>query len=279
MKEPLPDTPQRHVVRSVTCVAAVLLSASALMGQWNSSSRGYPWEQQPLSHPFPDWSVVDEPVQPQPRYAGSNTVTFQQLRHKVPKKALQEADKAERARAKNRTDEAITHYRQAISIDPEFVGARNNLGALYLDIEKPEDAVVQLEDAAKIDPHHPVVFGNLAVGYAMMNKFDASENAARTAMNLDRTGARAPLLLGFALVRQGKFTEEALQSLERAHDRFPLAYLLTARVLAEKGDLERAKSQVRTYLTTGATPFRGMVTRWLEVASEGNQKGVELLPR
>ena len=41
-------------------------------------------------------------------------------------------EKAESARLKNRTDDAISHYNQAISIDPEFVAARNNLAVAYL---------------------------------------------------------------------------------------------------------------------------------------------------
>ena len=59
-------------------------------------------------------------------------------------------EKAERARAKNRTDEAIVHFEQAILIDPEFVTARNNLGALYLRLAKLEPAIAQLEEAAKV---------------------------------------------------------------------------------------------------------------------------------
>jgi len=146
-------------------------------------------------------------------------------------------------------------------------------------LAKPESGIAQLEEATKIDPHQPTVFSNLAVGYAMMHKFDASENAARALVNLDRAGARPPMLLGFALMKQRKFTKEALQCLARAHDEYPVAYLFAARVLEAQGNLERAKSEVQTYLTTGEQEFRARAARWLELMSHSQQNTAGLLPQ
>jgi tetratricopeptide (TPR) repeat protein len=140
---------------------------------------------------------------------------------------------------------------------------------LYLNLAKPESGIAQLEEAAKIDPHQPVLFGNLAAAYAVIRKFDASEGAARAAVNLDRTGARPLILLGFALMKQRKFTKEVLECLERSHDEYPVAYLFAARVLEAQGNLEKAKSEIQTYLTTGEQQFRETATRWLEVMSQG----------
>jgi len=188
-------------------------------------------------------------------------------------------EKAEEARSKHRTEEAISHFNKAVSIDPEFVAARNNLGSLFLSLDRPQEGVAQLEEAAKTDPHQPALFNNLSVGYDMMNNFEASERAARTLLSLDGTWTRGPLLLGCALVKQRKFTEETLQCLERAHDKYPLAYLLTAQVLEAKGELEKVKSELRAYLNTGEQRLRGFANLWLKRISPGEQEAVVLRPR
>jgi len=91
-----------------------------------------------------------------PRTASPATVTLQELQHIVPSKAWKEMEKAEAARLRNRTDDAIRHYGQAISLDPEFVAARNNLAVVYLIIRRPDAAVAQLEAAIKADPNRSV---------------------------------------------------------------------------------------------------------------------------
>lgn len=119
MSRMLPYPVQRQVCRSASCLSAVLLSGAALFGQFGSPSRPNGWDRQLPSHPLPEWSIVsEEPAQP---HAGSNrpssnTVTFQELHHKVPRKARKEMEKAERARNMQRTDDAVAHFNQAISI-------------------------------------------------------------------------------------------------------------------------------------------------------------------
>lgn len=268
----------RMLLDRITWLAAVLLAGSALFGQTNTSSGPRGWDQRQPIHPFPDWNDIPVtsrgPQQPHAdsNVAASNTVTAQELHHKVPKKARKEVEKAERARAKNRMDEAIVHFKQAISIDPELVAARNNLAAIYLRAAQPEPAIAQLEEAAKIDPKHPVLFRNLAVGYAMIHNLEAAERAARVTVGLDRTGGRAPLLLGYVLMEQRKFTEEALQCFERARDEYPLAHLLAAQVLVAQGHSEKARSEIYTYLSSGEQNFRATATRWLDLIDQGQQK-------
>jgi tetratricopeptide (TPR) repeat protein len=175
-------------------------------------------------------------------------------------------------------DEAIVHFKQAILIDPKFVAARNNLAAIYLRAANPEPAIAQLEEAVKIDPHHPILFKNLTVGYIMIHNFEAAERVARVTLGLDRTGSRAPMLLGFVLVNRQKFNEEALQCFERAHDEYPLAHLLAGRVLIAQGNSEKAKSEIQTYLSSGEQTFRVTATNWLDVINQSEQRSAAVLP-
>jgi tetratricopeptide (TPR) repeat protein len=278
MSHTLLDPPQRQIVNRIGWLAAVLLAGSALFGQTNPSSRPRGWDHGQPAHQF-DWNDIPmTSTAPQQPHDSSNTVTFQALHHKVPKKALKEMKKAQRARAKNGTDEAIGHLKQAISIAPEFVAARNNLAAIYLRAAQPEPAIAQLEEAVKIDPKNPGLFRNLAVGYTMINNLEAAERAARVTVGLDRTGGRAPMLLGYVLMERRKFTEEALQCFERARDEYPLAHLLAARVLVAQGHSERAKSEIYTYLSSKEQNFRATATRWLDLIDQGQQKSAAVLP-
>ena len=203
-------------------------------------------------------------------YVGSNTVTVQELKHAIPKKAHKEMERAEKAHLQQRKDEAKEHLNRAVSIDPEFVAARNNLAAIYLTEGDGEAAVAQLEEAVKIDPHNPILFTNLTLGYTMTHKLDAAERAARERLLLDRTSAKAHLFLGLVLVEKQRFTDEALRCLERAREEHPLAHLLAARVLIGQGNSERARAEIQTYLSTERDEAnRAIATSWLDrIASE-----------
>lgn len=208
-------------------------------------------------------------------YLGKSTVTLQELRHAVPKKAQKEMDKAENARSHERRHEAIDHLNRAISIDPEFVAARNNLAVIYLTSGDGKSAVAQLEEAAKVDPHNPTLFTNLTLGYTAIHNFDAAERAARTRLALDGTSTKAHLFLGLVLLEQRKFTDEALRCFERARDEHPLAHLLAGRLFMAQGDSRKARSELKTYLSIGAEDGnRALALHWLEVIDEGEQKSV-----
>jgi tetratricopeptide (TPR) repeat protein len=221
-------------------------------------------------------------VKPEPANgpgAGSPTVTRQQLRHVVPKKAQKELEKAENARIMNRREEAIDHLNKAIRLDPEFVAARNNLAALYLRMDNPEPAIAQLEEAVKVDPDDPIVFMNLTISYIISNRIEAAERAARVTVDLDRVGTLPQFLLGFTLVHEHKFTDEALRCLERTRNQYPLAHLLTARLLVGRNKLEPAKSEIRNYLSGPDQNDREIATSWLDAIEQNEQKNAAVDPR
>jgi Flp pilus assembly protein TadD len=211
--------------------------------------------------------------------AGSQIITIQQLRHIVPKKALKETERADKARAKDRQEEVIDHMNRAIRLDPEFVAARNNLAALYLRINDPEPAIAQLEEAIKIDPHNPTLFTNLAIAYTEVGKFDAAERAARVTVDLDRIDGLPRFLLGITLVYQQKFTDEALQCFEQTGDGYPLAHLLAGRVLIARNSLELAKTEIQTYLSSREQRHRLMATQWLDIIERNEQRSAVSAPQ
>ena len=226
------------------------------------------------------FSFPTEPAQPRPRDTDSLTVTAQQLRHVPPAKALTEHKKAEKAFAQNRTKEAMGYLEDAIRIDPEFVRARNDLAALHLLMEDPYPAIEQLNEAIKFDPHFPLLFMNLAIGYIESGKFDDSERAAREAASLDRTGTLPRYLLAVSLHYQKKFTDEALQCAMQTSDKYPAAHLFAARIFIERNNFEPARVEIRAYLSSNrqAREFAITANSWLDFMASHEQKTAAVIP-
>ncbi len=222
--------------------------------------------------------VVSE--QPHQRAADSLTVTIEQLRHPVPKKALKEKEKAERAFGQNRTEEAMSHLEAAIRIDPEFVWARNDLAALHLRMNDPRPAIEQLNEAIKFDPHFPLLYINLAIGYIETEGFGDAERAAREAADLDRTRTLPRYLLAVSLYFQKKFTEEALRCATETSSFYPASHLFAARILIERNNFEPARAEIRAYFSSNqpAPEFVTTAKSWLDFMASHEQKSAAVTP-
>ena len=262
------DSQALHVSRASIMLTAALLTATALFGQTAGSQGGAGSDQQ-RANVLPEIRVT--PTLPKQSSTNSSVVTLQELSHTVPGKARTEMEKAEAARAKNRTDEAIDRLNRAISIDPDFVAARNNLAVLYLYSNQTEAAVAQLEEAVRIDPWNSTLFSNLTIGYVMSRRFEAAERTARVNMDLDRVGSHAPMLLGMVLVTERKYTAEALRYFNRARGDYPLAHLLAGLILLAQAKLAEAKPYFEAYLATGDQEHRSEAARWLARIDQGQQ--------
>ena len=243
----------------------VLLAGSVAMlfaqsGQWNDSPQmsaadawprgtpvrgGGPWTgPRDLEDQLDRASTVVRPPQARP---SSPVVSVGKLAHRVPRKAVSEFDKATKAHQNGDLAKSIEYLRKAISIDPEFYDAVNNLGANYLRTKQVQLAIEQFNKAIVIGPHDAAAYANLCLGFLLLGKLQDAEHAARQAVNVDRGGTYAPLMLGYSLVLQEKFTTEAEQSLRRAATDFPQAALLLAPVLAAKGEFASARDHLERY--------------------------------
>lgn len=229
-----------------------LLAAQTLLGQQMGTGVGIVWPNSPQIQ--------------------SHVVTLQELQHKVPGKAQKEMQKADTARLAGRIEDAISRYKAAISIDPEYVAARNNLAAIYLIHDKLKLGAEQLEAAIKIDPHNSTLFRNLSIYYYVARQLVAAERAVRHAIDLNRGDVQCRIILGLVLIQQGKFTQEALGCFERAFQQFPLAHLLAGRVLMGQGEVEKAKSEIQEYLATRVPDNRDLALKWLKSLDHSDGK-------
>jgi tetratricopeptide (TPR) repeat protein len=205
-------------------------------------------------------NVVRTPDAP----AYSPVVSLRDLAHRVPRKAMSEFEKARKAQQKGELVDSIAHLIKAVSIDPEFYDAVNNLGSSYLNTKRVQLAIEQFNKAIKIGPHKPVAYTNLCLGLLMQGKFQDAERAARQAVNFEHGGTQGPFMLGYALVLQEKFTTEAEQSLRKAATDFPDAVLMLVPVLAAKGDMASARDHLLRYLATGDRSGMEIANQWMK---------------
>jgi tetratricopeptide (TPR) repeat protein len=218
-------------------------------------------------------------VWPKDDQTPSATVTVQDLNHKVPPKARKEMEKAEKARLENRLDDAINLYERVIYIDPEYVAARNNLAILYLNGTDRTLGVEQLHEAIKTSPRNATLFRNLAIANTLVHQFADAEQAARMAVDLNRTSLEPRMLLGLILIQERKFTDEALRCFERSENQFPLAHLLAGRVLVGQGEVQKGKSEMQSYLASGDPDNRQLALHWLDWLDRNQQKLALASPR
>ncbi len=64
--------------------------------------------------------------------------------------------------AEGKLDEAISHYRQALEIKPDYWQAQNNLGLALQSQGKLDEAVVHYRQALQVEPNSPLILNNAA---------------------------------------------------------------------------------------------------------------------
>jgi predicted O-linked N-acetylglucosamine transferase (SPINDLY family) len=141
-----------------------------------------------------------------------------------------------------RLDEAITHYEQAIALQPRYPSALGNLANLLLQQEKFERAADTYLKLLAISPNQPVIENNLGTALQRLNRYDEAFGA------FERALAAKPDYLQ-ALVNQAILLS-AMKRPEEAATRYAQAAALTphnpeiyndlGNALFEAGQLDRA---------------------------------------
>ncbi|MGA3039373.1 MAG: tetratricopeptide repeat protein [Bryobacteraceae bacterium] len=149
--------------------------------------------------------------------------------HEPLRAARKAAEEAERLAKKKRGEESIAKYREAVSIDPLYFEAWNNL-ALELEAAGQRDEAEQVyRRLIQSNPEHVLAFTNLAALLSGQKRYAEAEAVARQAMRLHNFSFKANYVLGTVLISQGKWSDEAKTKLEYAEVRYPEAKTVLAR--------------------------------------------------
>jgi tetratricopeptide (TPR) repeat protein len=101
-----------------------------------------------------------------------------------------------------RMDEAVDHYRQTISINPNFADARVNLGNVYQMQGKYREAMNLYLQALELKPDNAGVHYNLGLMYDKEDDLDSAVAHYRSAIRLNPDYAEAFFKLGVALYKK-----------------------------------------------------------------------------
>ena len=117
--------------------------------------------------------------------------------------------------AQGQAAKAITHFRQAISIDPDYVYAHNNLGNALSAQGKTAEAIVHYRHAIKIRPDFAFTHNNLGNAFSAQGQPAEAIASFRLAIRIDSDYAIAHNNLGIELFPLGQ-TAEAITHFRRA---------------------------------------------------------------
>jgi Flp pilus assembly protein TadD len=118
---------------------------------------------------------------------------------------------AKRRFREGRLKEAEELYRELVREAPESVRALNNLGVLLDEKGDPEEAVIHLRAAKRLDPHNQEVLGNLGVALGAMGQYAEAEQELRHAVRLNPANLEVRANLGILLFRRGMYEHAAAE--------------------------------------------------------------------
>jgi Tfp pilus assembly protein PilF len=153
----------------------------------------------------------------------TGTVSLRRLAHKPPKNAVKALHKAAGEQRKGNVAEWEKQLRLATTLDPEYFEARNNYGAFLVRHGRNEEALTEFRAAIGIDPTSAAVLANMSACLLGIGRVRDAEEYARKALAIDPLSAQAHYLIGVALVKQNRLTEEAAGHLRDSGSTFPRA--------------------------------------------------------
>lgn len=182
---------------------------------------------------------------------GASVVSVAELDKSIPEKARKEFTRGSEAARAGKTDEAITHFRKAVEIYPDFMMAHNDLGVQLMSLKRLEEAAEQLRLAAKLDPKAFNPQLNLGIVLVEQQQFAEAAVALDKAITLNPQSAAARLYAGEAYVALGD-ADRAEKNLKSAFTLggadYAAALFQLGNLYMGRGEREKALQSFEAYL-------------------------------
>jgi tetratricopeptide (TPR) repeat protein len=186
----------------------------------------------------------------------AQTVSIEQLAHNIPEAAAREYRASTHALLKGNVEASIAHCEKALKTDPKNASAHNDLGVLYLNDSRAEEALVEFSRALELDQKMAFVHINKGFALLILGRAHEAEGEARNALK----DQRSHLLLGWSLIAQYQYSDEALASLK-----FAESHLASADVLMHQGRFAEARKEVQIYLSSPDADQKSVAENWLQL--------------
>jgi tetratricopeptide (TPR) repeat protein len=154
--------------------------ASVLEGEEQADRQAVVPEPTPVAKPFeaPPRSKSDEVPSPTPPVS---------LAFEVQATAKAAFERARDAESKGQWEQAKQYYRQALTLNPTLVEARNNLGNLYVREHQMAAAIGEFQAAIALDPNYAIVRNNLGSAYFLIGEEALAIQEFLAALRIDGT--------------------------------------------------------------------------------------------
>jgi Tfp pilus assembly protein PilF len=171
-------------------------------------------------------------------------------------------------KADGKLEEAAKCYKRAITLNPDFAEAHNNLGAVLLEQGHHNEAAAAFHRALAINPVYAEALNNLAFGLHKSGNFRRAVEMYRRAVSIKPNYAEAYSNLGVALAGLGSL-EEAIAAYQRAIELqpdFAETYHHLGAALCERGSVTKGYSY---YLRAAELTY----SAYLALPSSPHKKG------
>jgi tetratricopeptide (TPR) repeat protein len=154
--------------------------------------------------------------------------------------------------SKGEMDAAARDLKKAIDIFPTYFLALQQLGLLYIDLEKDEQAIDPLTKAIKVNAKAANSHLGLGMAYVNLDRLEKAVPELNTAITLDPRLFRAHLFLGMAFITLGKL-DEAEKLLKQAYSiggpkQASAARLYLTSIYNTRKDYQKAIDELEGYL-------------------------------
>ena len=182
---------------------------------------------------------------------GTRVVSAAELRQLVPEAAKKEYKLGIKFVSKGDFLQAAAHFEEAISIYPDYLAARNDLGAQYLKLKRLDEAEKCFRSVLERDPKNFNAKFNLGLVRIERHDYLDAVSQLNQAIVIDSARPVARLWLGFALLEMGDLTNAELEltkALVMGGAECVAAHYHLARIYLTRGDTAQASSAIQAYL-------------------------------
>jgi tetratricopeptide (TPR) repeat protein len=184
---------------------------------------------------------------------GTNIVSAGESDSDPSASARREFEQARKLIREGAIDDAIEHLRRALTIDPAYVIARNDLGVQYLRQKRYEEAGEQFTSILERNPKYFNAQLNLGIVFVEMKKFAEAIEHLDQAVTLDSSQPAAHLFRGIAALDSDDLPtaeKEIVKALVLGGEQYSIAHYYFAHVYLKYGRRKEAGHELRLFLKT-----------------------------
>ena len=198
---------------------------------------------------------------------GARVVSAAELQQSVPPAAKKQYELGLKFVGKGDFAQAAARFEEALSLYPEYLAARNDLGAQYLKLKRLDEAEKQFQTVLARDPRNFNAKYNLGLVHIERKDYAGAVAQLNQAIALDATRPVARLWLGFALLKAGDVVgaeRELVKSLVMGGAECAAANYHLARINLGRGDTAEATRYLGVYLEDAPKGEYGEEARQLQ---------------